>query len=159
MANAVNIKGSKHMNKRQKHHFFERMKATSLLTTNQKEIVFGFLREALNLPKEQRITRVRTKSLLMTLPVWEAANGALAWPALRDWAMRKKLCPKTVEELIEEFRLEMQSKSKEYADFVATFQTYLNKGYLSKKLPQVLWVNSPYRKQEGVTKMQAGASI
>lgn len=148
------------MNKRQKHHFFDRMKATSLLTTNQKEIVFGFLREALNLPAEKRITRVRTKSALITLLAWEGLRGRPLEPVdVRAWILRKKLCPFLIQGLIEEFRAEMISKSKEYADFAMTFQTYLNKSYLSKTFTQTLWVNSPYNKQEGVTKMQPGASI
>lgn len=146
------------MNKRQKRAFFERIEG-SYLNATQKEFVYGALKDALNLPTERKIKRVRTQSILMTLTVWEAKNGPLAWPMLRDWATHKKLCPKTVEELVDEFRREMLSKGKEYADFVATFQTYLNKGYLSKKLPQVLWINSPYRKQEGVRTTTAGASI
>lgn len=146
------------MNKRQKREFYERIKVLAL-PEHFKELIYAALRDVLAPKPSKTIRRVRTASPLMTLPVWEVKNGTLVYHMLRAWAMRKKLCPRTVEELIEEFRTEMLSKNKEYADFTAAFQTYLNKGYLSKQLPQVLWVNSPYRTQEGVTKMQAGAAI
>jgi len=95
--------------------------------------------------QEAKKPRVARKAKAeMTIGEWEAVHGELCRDMLGGWVRERKFCPKLVEQLIGEFRLEMKGKGKLYADFKATFQTYLNKGYLSKKPDQVLLVNSPY---------------
>jgi len=77
---------------------------------------------------------------LLTLAQWEAqVGGQLSIGMLTGWTNAKRLDSKEVAQLIEEFRTEMVSKNKLYADFKAAFQTYLTKGYLSKTLAQVAW--------------------
>lgn len=148
------------MNKRQKKHFYERMTVSTLFTSAQKQVVFGFLREALNLPVEHKIKRPRTKSTLMTLQAWEALRGPLNYADMAAWIGQKKLCTRSIAQLIEEFRTEMISKDNVYANFVSAFQNWFNKGYLSKKPEQALWKNSPYNKNPaGVVHTTQGASI
>lgn len=97
-----------------------------------------------------RKPRVARKAKVeMTLKEWEAQNGQLVFSMVEQWAKQKGFCPELLRQLVEEFRLEMTSKSKLYADFKATFQTYLNKGYLSLKPQQVLLINSPYAPKIG----------
>lgn len=101
--------------------------------------------------QEARKPRVARKAKVeMTLEEWEAAQGArLGLTPLMGWVTQKQFCPVLVRELIEEFRLEMIGKQKLYANFTATFQTYLNKGWLSKKPDQVLLINSPHAPKVG----------
>lgn len=147
------------MNKKQKREFFECIKA-SAMPEHHKDFVYLSLRECLApKPVEKKIRRVKSNNLF-TLQEWEDLTGQpLHSSMITGWIVKKALCPFTIANLIEEFRLEMLSKNKQYADFKATFQTYLNKGYLSKKFPEVLWMNSPHRKQDNVHISQRGSSI
>lgn len=95
--------------------------------------------------KPPRKIRTPKAKNLMTLPQWEAkVYGPLNVGIMDTWSTQKGLCKRLLAELIEEFRTEMVSKNKEYADFSAAFKTYLNKGYLSKTLEQAKLANSPY---------------
>lgn len=88
-------------------------------------------------PKKIRTTKAPN---LLSLSQWEAqVGGQLSIGMLTGWTNAKRLDSKEVAQLIEEFRTEMVSKNKLYADFKAAFQTYLTKGYLSKTLAQVAW--------------------
>lgn len=101
-------------------------------------------------PKVQKPRAVRPKAATMALLAWELSKGdRLRVSMMIGWIQQKGFCSVLVGELIEEFRTEMVSKGLLYADFRATFQTYLNKGYLSKKPEQVLLVNSPHAKDVG----------
>lgn len=80
----------------------------------------------------------RNASKLMTLEQWEAkVCGPLNVGIMDTWATRSNLCKIQLAQLIEEFRIEMMSKNKHYADFKLAFMNYLNKGYLSKKIDQI----------------------
>lgn len=89
---------------------------------------------SLNSPKETKEKKY-TKTKLVTLQDWEAAQGcALNSSMISSWCREKGLYHPTITRLLEEFRIEMMSKGKQYADFKAAFQTYLMKGYLSLTL-------------------------
>jgi hypothetical protein len=89
--------------------------------------------------------KTRAVAPQMTLQQWEETKGVILNPSmLKGWITQKGFCTTLISQLVEEFRTEMLGKGLRYADFVAAFQTYLNKGYLSKKPEQVLLVNSPY---------------
>lgn len=90
----------------------------------------------LSAPK--KIRNPKTKAKLYTLEEWEKLwCGKLDVPLMDTWATEKNLCKRQLAQLIEEFRTEMISKNKMYADFKAAFQVYLTKGYLSKKMDQI----------------------
>lgn len=77
----------------------------------------------------------KSKSVLLTLQDWEVQTGAqLNASMISSWCREKGLFHPVITDLIGEFRLEMMSKDKQYADFAKAFQTYLTKGYLSKTL-------------------------
>lgn len=82
---------------------------------------------------------------LVTLEIWEQEGG---WQrtakSIKDWVERYGLCPKMTEEMLDEFRREMISKGKQYANFAMAFQTYLRKGYLSKNMFACMLERSPY---------------
>jgi len=81
---------------------------------------------------------IKKKSEMISLADWEMKIGSkLCVQMLSDWIKEKGAGATQIAELIEEFRLEMQSKDKRYADFKTTFQVWLTKGYLSKTLAQV----------------------
>lgn len=119
----------------------------------------------LSMPPEKQKARkprvTRKKKAELTLHEWEQQNGILVVAMMQSWVKQNLFCERTVHQLIEEFRTEMKSKGNLYADFKATFQTYLNKGYLSKKRDQVLLVNSPYAPKVGAMgkAMEKGVSL
>lgn len=87
-------------------------------------------------PRTPRVPKNTTK--LYSLDEWETLwCGKLDVPLMDTWATEKNLCKRQLAQLIEEFRTEMISKGKRYADFKAAFQVYLNKGYLSKRIEQI----------------------
>ena len=80
----------------------------------------------------------RGKSDLLSLAQWEEKMGSqLRIEMLADWVRQKNFDQEKIEKLIETFRLEMQSKDKKYADFKATFQVWVNNGYM-KVTPEQL---------------------
>lgn len=146
------------MNKSQKKAFYHSIES-SQLPRHFREVVYGALRQALAKTPDMKIKRVRTKSDLYNLNDWEARHGAmLSVTMFHRWIEAKAFCPVALRELVEEFRIEMIGKNKEYADFRAAFMTYLTKGYLSKKISQVLLQNQPAREGSVVTGTR-GASI
>lgn len=112
----------------------------------------------LSIPAKPKKTRAVSPQ--MTLQAWELARGQeLHWVNLERWAAQKQFCEMSIRLLIEEFRTEMMGKGLRYADFVAAFQTYLNKGYLSKKSDQVLIVNSRYARSFKDREFNKGVSL
>lgn len=94
--------------------------------------------------KKKNIQKKKSPKMV-TLEEWEEAVGSpLRFEMVAKWTSQNQFCKVMVAKLIEEFRVEMQSKGKLYADFKATFQNYVNKGYLSKTADQLLIKNSPY---------------
>lgn len=86
-------------------------------------------------PNKLNKDKINKKPKLVTIQEWEANLGvALNASMLASWCKEKGLYHPTITRLIEEFRIEMMGKGKQYADFKAAFQTYLTKGYLSLTL-------------------------
>lgn len=84
----------------------------------------------INAPSKPRT--VKKAKGLVTLNEWETANGRLDTDKLDAWIKARSFDKVRVAEMLSEFRSEMMAKGKQYADFRATFQVYLAKGYLSK---------------------------
>lgn len=119
------------MNKKQREKFAASLSANGVKPTGVLKIMV--LLDAA-LVKEPKAPRVKKTSLAMTLMDWEAAQGKrLDARHVLDWIERNKYDLQVMVQLVEEFRIDMMSKGKEYADFRAAFQNYFNKGYLSIK--------------------------
>lgn len=106
------------------------------LGPNQKRFVTEAIQRAetwITLTASPKPRKVSNAKNLMTIEEWEANDG---WPkaahSMSEWIDRNKLCPRMVNEMVDEFRREMRAKGKQYANFAMAFQTYLRKGYLSK---------------------------
>lgn len=97
-------------------------------------------------PKKEPNKRNQTKKNNISLAEWEAVNGALRPEMMASWIKQHKLDPNGVWNLIEEFRIDMMSKGKQYTDFKAAFMNYLTKGWLSKTMAQI-----PARATPGAT--------
>lgn len=102
---------------------------------------------------------IRNRGGDMILEDWESQKGRLTIETVSKWVFSKKLCPIQVRELVEEFRIEMMSRGKMYADFKAAFINYMNKGYLSKKLHQVRAADSPHSSSYKHQEISRGGSI
>lgn len=75
------------------------------------------------------------KSNLMTLAQWETKMGCqLCIQQMAQWGKQKNLNPKKVADLIEVFRTHCTANASMFADFVAAFQNWVNRGYLGVKL-------------------------
>lgn len=85
-----------------------------------------------NQPK--KIRNPAKASGLITLEQWEEKNGVLGLYHIKAWADAHMLDPVMISAMMREFRVEMMAKGKQYANFKMAFQTYLTKGYLSKKI-------------------------
>lgn len=111
-----------------------------LLGPNQKRFVTEAVKRAelwINVSTPAKPRKITNAKNLMTLHDWEERNFTLNVPHhLFHWAKSRGLDLNILEDMVEEFRGEMNAKGKQYADFVATFQTYLRKGYLSKNMEQ-----------------------
>lgn len=124
-------------------HELNRGVGTRLITEERlrvARIIEGLERavKAKKLEAPKKIRNTKTKAKLYTLEEWEKLwCGKLDVALMGTWATRNNLCKRQLAQLIEEFRIEMISKAKQYADFKAAFQVYLTKGYLSKKIDQV----------------------
>jgi hypothetical protein len=94
--------------------------------------IMGMLDQALTPePKKPRAPKVRNT---MTLMQWEEKQGKrLDVRHMLEWVEKNQYSIPVIHQLIEEFRIDMLSKGKEYACFRAAFQNYFNKGYLSIK--------------------------
>lgn len=90
----------------------------------------------------RKITNARN---LMTIEEWEQIHSPDPYHRLFNWIRNSQLCPKVVGNMLEEFRVEMRAKGKQYANFRMAFQTYLTKGYLSKKITECTLENSPFK--------------
>lgn len=121
------------MNKKQQQEFLQALRG-SILSDRAKTFVLDLWNEHEKPTEKKLVVRhVRAKSL-QTLQQWETANGhRLQLSDLIFWVESKGYSIPVINELIEEFRAEMVSKGKHYADFAAAFQVYLRKGYLSVK--------------------------
>lgn len=147
------------MNKKQRTAFLADINASSIAHHNKQLVEMLLDKHLKPIPKAPRIRNTKAPQL-QSLFEWEAGIGSqLRADMLTSWIREREFCPKLVGEMIEEFRLEMIGKNKQYADFKATFQTYLNKGYLSKKVGQMLLANSPYKSTDGVTINTRGVRI
>lgn len=107
------------------------------LGPNQKVFVVSAIWHAeqrLLLKSSNKPRKVAGAKGLITLEEWEEKNGVLGVYHLKSWADAQLLDPVLISGMIREFRIEMISKGKQYANFRAAFQTYLTKGYLSKKI-------------------------
>lgn len=108
------------------------------------------IRDAENRLKLKGVTgrpRKATGKNLVTLQEWEEANAKLSIVQLADWIEARKLCHLMVSDMVLEFRGEMIAKGKQYANFKAAFITYMNKGYLSKRIDACTLQRSPYKQQ------------
>lgn len=119
------------MNKKQREKFADSLSASGVKATGVAKIM-----ELLDaaLVKEPKLPRVKKNTLAVTLMEWENAQGKrLDARQVLEWIERNKYDLQVMAQLVEEFRIDMMSKSKPYADFRAAFQNYFNKGYLSIK--------------------------
>lgn len=132
------------MNKKQQAEFFDSIDRSDL-SNIQKITVKNMLTYALLKTVQPKKIRNSKSPSLMSISAWEKTNGALTVARVIDWVESKRFCPIMVRELIEEFRIEMDSKNKQYADFRSAFKVYLIKGYLSKTAYQVALERSPHR--------------
>lgn len=126
------------MNKDQKAKFTTLLTCTTPFKTYEVELILQLLEESLKpVAKAPRIRNTKAPAL-KNLFEWEAEkNCQLRWEMLREWVAGNGYDLTLIQKMIEEFRLEMIGKNKMYADFKATFQTYVNKGYLSLKPSQL----------------------
>lgn len=119
------------MNLKQKEKFAALLKDNGVKPTGVLKIM-ALLDVAL--VKEPKAPKVKKTSLAMTLMQWEEKQGKRLDPRhMLEWIERNKYDIAVMVQLVEEFRIDMLSKGKEYADFRMAFQNYFNKGYLSIK--------------------------
>ncbi len=125
------------MNKKQRESFLANIKTLFDPTYREFEVVVSALDLALAKPvKTNKIRNTKAPSL-MSLQEWEDKKSTqLSALMFGVWARDKGISIPVLASLIEEFRLEMMSKNKQYACFGTAFQVYLTKGYLSKSLYQ-----------------------
>lgn len=123
------------MNKKQAALFFSEISNHLEITGHRLEILKAVFYQCANVKFEQKTSRRIKAKVLCELPEWEEKMGCqLNSSMISSWCLEKGLYHPTITRLIEEFRIEMISKGKEYADFKSAFQTYLTKGYLSLTL-------------------------
>lgn len=111
------------------------------LGPNQKQFTVRAIRDAeqrLKLKAPSAPRKITNAKGLVTLQAWEAARDKeLHYTDLTDWIEKHQLDEFQVRLMIEEFRAEMMAKGKQYANFKMAFQTYVTKGYLSKRIDQL----------------------
>lgn len=95
------------------------------------------------------LRRMAKSNSLMSLETWEHLNGQLSTNHFGAWIMAKNLSPVALREMIDEFRTDMLAKGKMYADFARAFQTYLMRGYLSKKFENCKCQRSTFIENRG----------
>lgn len=131
------------MNKKQKEKFNQLLIEAGLKSATSTKILHILDQALIPEPKKPRVPKV---SNAVTLQQWETAQGKrLDIRMMIDWLDRHNYAIDTMAMLVEEFRTDMISKDKPYADFRAAFQNYFNKGYLSIK------PDSPRVKRASVT--------
>lgn len=146
------------MNKGQIESFLSDVDTTDLSPIQKQKIRELLHRHQKPAEKKHKIRTVKSKDLY-SLQEWEERIGRLDPRMMMRWIDQHQLCPKLIADLVEEFRMEMVSKGKKYANFKATFQVYLLKGYLSKKMGQVLLANSPHKGNSATQIFSRGVSI
>ncbi len=119
------------MNKKQKEKFKELLSESGVKQNGVARIMELLEQSLIKEPSKPRAPKFKA---LMTLTEWEGKMGKkLDWMMFREWVIVKEYDHTVIAQLVEEFRIDMFSKQKEYADFRAAFQNYFNKGYLSIK--------------------------
>ena len=116
------------MNKKQKEKFNQLLIEAGLKTATSTKILH-ILDQALikPAPKPKQL-RYKPNTPLLTLQEWETAQGKrLDARQLLNWIDAKQYDLGIMVHLVEEFRTDMLSKGKAYADFRAAFQNYFNK--------------------------------
>lgn len=104
----------------------------------------GNSNSSLNSPPFKEEKKRYKKPQAKMLSEWEDENTELCAQMIMSWVKSKGYCPVLVELLIQEFRIDMRSKGKKYADFTAAFQNYLIKGWLSKRPEQIMQKDSAF---------------
>lgn len=107
--------------------------------------------ERLKLKRPNMPRRIVQARGLVTLGEWEEKHGPLMPVYIKSWIVKNKLSPGMIDALIREFREDMLSKGKQYADFALAFQNYMRKGWLSKKLPECVLKQQTHMDNRGVT--------
>jgi hypothetical protein len=111
----------------------------SKLSPDSKKQTIRIINLAVERIEEKKAETIRTpkakaSKTAITLQEWETAQGKrLDIRMMIDWLDRNNYAIDTMAQLVEEFRTDMISKAKPYADFRAAFQNYFNKGFLSIK--------------------------
>ena len=119
------------MNKKQKEKFKQLLVDSGVKDTGVSKIMLMVDQTLVPEPKKPRALKPRNT---MTLMQWEEKQGKrLDVRHMLEWIEKNQYSIPVIHQLIEEFRIDMLSKGKEYACFRAAFQNYLNKGYLSIK--------------------------
>ena len=124
------------------------------LGPNQKQFVVNAIRDAeerlkLRAPRAPR--KIVGAKGLVTLEQWESQHGQLTTCHVAKWSEKElKLDGTIIGTLIDEFRADMLSKGKQYANFALAFQTYLRRGYLSKTLEQCKFRGNTVIEKRGI---------
>jgi hypothetical protein len=96
-----------------------------------------------NNPSNKPKNNPSKKSIKKTIEQWEKEIGTqLCIEQMASWVKRKGYEPEKIKKLIEQFRLKMQANGTPYANFVAAFQDYLDRGFLSLTPEQCLPFNN-----------------
>lgn len=147
------------MNKQNQALFITAILDTHLLHSD-KELVLNIFRSLTKPPDKLVQKRKPADIAMMTIQQWEASrNAPLTIASVSEWVKDKKLCPVLTGMLIEEFRVDMMSKNKQYADFKLAFQNYVNKGYLSRNLYGLALERSPHREHGTTTINRRGGGL
>lgn len=89
---------------------------------------------------------IKRKTKKVNLDTWEKQAGSpLCIQQMQKWISTEELCPVLVASMIKEFRDSVRAGDNHYANFVLAFRVWVVRGYLSKKLPQLLLKNSPHK--------------
>jgi hypothetical protein len=119
------------MNKKQKAKFAHLLAESGVKETGVSKIM-DMVEEAMK--PEPKAPRVAKPKHVMSLQEWETRQGKrLDARQMITWIDEKNYDIGVMVYLVEEFRTDMISKAKPYANFIAAFQNYFNKGYLSIK--------------------------
>lgn len=119
------------MNKKQREKFARSLIGAGVSDKGVGKIM-GLLEEALT--PEPKKPRVKKPSTMVTLMQWEETQGKrLDVRHMLAWVDKHGYDIPAMVTLVEEFRIDMLSKGKEYVDFRLAFQNYFNKGWLSLK--------------------------
>lgn len=146
------------MNKGQIASFLSDVDQTDLSPIQKQTIHTLIERHTKPVEKPFVIRKVKAKDLC-SLEDWEARIARLDHRMMAHWIEDAQFCPALIQEMIEEFRIDMISKNKQYANFKSAFQSYILKGYLSKKIGQLKLGNSPYRDKSATQIFTRGVNL